>query len=105
MKFKFSPMRANTPLEGSVQGDLLTLNGQVLDFSEIAEGSMVPFTSFDCPWLASDVVRSDGEICVTLIIPHGADAPEETLFPANFTSYLQVTEGVIPVPLYEKRNA
>ena len=101
MRFKFSPVRANTPLEGSVQGDFLTLNGQVLDFSEVAEGCAEPFTSFDCSWLGSDVTRLDGEIYVTVIIPHGSDAPQETLFPANFTSYLQITEGPLPIPLYE----
>lgn len=89
------------PLEGSVQGDLLTLNGQVLDFSEVAEGSVEPFNSFDCPWLGSDVCRVDGEICVILIIPHGPNAPQETLFPSNFDTFLTVSDGPVPVPAYD----
>lgn len=101
MRFKFSPVRANTPLEGSVQGDLLTLNGQVLDFSEVAEGVATPFTSFNCPWLGSDIVRSGGEIYLTLIIPHGPNAPQETLFPSNFDTFLTVGAGPVPVPAYE----
>lgn len=61
-------------------GDLLTLNGDRYDFLPLPEGAVLPRYAVDCDWLASDITRKDGHLHLTLILPHGADAPTETRF-------------------------
>lgn len=101
MRIKFSPCRAETTLEASVSGDSLILNGTTFDFSRLQEGDLLPLVAINSPWFASDIERIDNEICLTVVIPHGADAPQETLFPENFDTYLTVVSGPVPIPAYE----
>ena len=51
-----------------------------------------------CDGLAGDVTRSGGQLYLTLILPHGADAPPETLFPAALTL---TGDGPVVLPAYE----
>lgn len=81
MHISFTPMRHDAELALSVAGDVLTINGEVFDFSSLAEGATLPNPAVACAWLASDVERVTGALHLTLILPHGADAPEETRFP------------------------
>jgi hypothetical protein len=81
MLITFTPMRRDDRLTLHRAGDVLTINGESLDFSPLPEGAMLPRDAVDCPWLASDVSRSNGQLHLTLILPHGATAPHETLFP------------------------
>ena len=76
-----SPMRRDDRLEVSVSGDVFTINGAAFDFSALPEGASLPRDAVACDWLASDVVRTGGVVRLTLILPHGPDAPQETLFP------------------------
>lgn len=52
-------------------GDVVTFNGTAYDFGPLQEGAVLPRTAVDCPWLASDITRIDGELHLTLILPHG----------------------------------
>jgi|TARA_R100000081_G_C4760325_1_gene139476 hypothetical protein len=97
MKLSFTPTRMNNQYEASVSGDALTIDGEVLDFGPLPDGATLPKDDVDCPWLASDVERIDGEICLTLMLPHGANAPEETRFPEMVT----VAEGEVVLPPYD----
>ena len=94
MQIHFSPMRCDEALEASINGDTLTLNGEAFDFTPVPEGATLPRAAVACDWLASDVVRTGGEIRLTLILPHGPDAPPETLFPAPITA----TGGPVALP-------
>lgn len=100
MKIKLSPINHETRLYAFVNGDVLTLNGIELDFSPLGEGGTLPAAAIDSPWIASDVTRTNGEICLTLRLPHGANAPRETLFPAAFDAPLTVKAGPVPLPPY-----
>lgn len=82
MLITFTPMRCDDRLSLHRVGDVLTVNGEAYDFAPLLEGAVLPRDAVDCSWLASDVRRQDGELQLTLILPHGPDAPEETLFPA-----------------------
>lgn len=101
MKIKLSPINHETRLDAAVSGDALILNGIELDFSPLGEGDVLPAAAIDSPWIASDVTRTSGEICLTLSLPHGANAPRETLFPAAFDVPMTVTGGAVPLPPYD----
>lgn len=86
MHIFLSPMRADQPLSLSRAGDVLTINGEAFDFSALPEGGTLPRTAIACDWIAGDVTRTTGGVLtVPLILPHGPDAPQETLFPEPIT--------------------
>lgn len=92
MLINLSPVRMDRFLTASVFGDAITLNGVTHDFSALAEGETEPRGNRE--WLASDVTRVDGQIALTLILPHGADAPEEARFPQPIIA----TDGPVALP-------
>lgn len=94
MQISFSPMRRDDRLSLSVAGDILTINGEAFDFSALPEGATLPRGAVSSDWLASDIDRVNGELHLTVIAPHGANAPQSTLFPQPVTAL----EGAVPVP-------
>ena len=98
MQISFTPRRCDTALTATRQGDVLTLNGEAFDFTALAEGDVLPREAVTCDWLASEVTRADGTLRLTLILPHGADAPEETRFPQPVSL---TGDGPVPLPPYE----
>jgi hypothetical protein len=98
MNLTFSPIRMDTPLTASVDGDVLTLNGEALDFGPLPKGATLPRAAIPCDWIAGDVTRDEaGALTVPLILPHGANAPPETLFPEPMT----VKAGAVALPPYD----
>jgi hypothetical protein len=69
MQIARTPQRRDDSLDITVSGDVLTLNNCVFDFSDLQEGERIQQADVDCVWLASDVTRLGGEICLTLIDP------------------------------------
>lgn len=104
MKIRLSPNNHTARLTAVVNGDVLILNGDELDFSPLGEGDVLPAAAIDSPWIASDVTRTGGEIILTLCLPHGANAPHETRFPAAFDVPITVTVGPVPLPPYETES-
>jgi hypothetical protein len=95
MILTFNPVRMDITLDASVSGNVLTLNGVALDFSPLPAGATLPCTAIVNPWIAGDVARAmDGTLTVPLILPHGANAPEETRFPEPIT----INSGAVPLP-------
>lgn len=78
MFIHLTPQYRDETLDVAKVGEALIINGEVFDFSEIVEGCDA---TFKCDWIAGPVARKDGRIVLTLILPHGEDAPSETLFP------------------------
>jgi len=102
MHITLTPIRMDKPLTLHRAGDILTVNGTAHDFATIEEGTALPQDEVPCDWLVSDVARIDGIVHLTLILPHGAHPPQETLFPAA----IRVTEdGPIPLPPFEAEGA
>lgn len=97
MHLIFSPVRKDETLTASRTGDVLTLNGASLDFGPLPEGATLPRAAIDSPWIAGDVTRVGGELTVPLILPHGADAPDATRFPAPITL---TDNGPVDLPPY-----
>lgn len=85
MQITLSPMRRDERLTLHREGDVLTLNGEPFDLSGVPEGATLPRKAIDSDWIAGDVERVSGALNVPLILPHGAHAPQDTLFPAPIT--------------------
>jgi hypothetical protein len=95
MKITLSPQRRDDTLEVIKSGDTLTINGTAYDFSVVPDGATLPQDAVDCAWLASDVERIGGILHLTLILPHGADAPYAARFP---TPLLDPVDGLLELP-------
>lgn len=100
MKIFLSPANSSTELVASVAADVLTVNGVELDFSALQAGEVLPTGAVSCEWIIGPVQRIDGEIHLTIKLPHGANAPQETRFPAALHEAMTVTEGLVPLPPY-----
>lgn len=98
MKIKLSPVRMDTQLTASVSGEVLTFNSETVDLSDVLEGES---SVIDSQWIVGPVLRIDGELHLILVLPHGANAPHETRFPAAYTYPMTVEDGTIPLPPYD----
>ncbi len=85
MTITLTPIRYHLPLEAVRKGDVLMLNGTPCD---LAKGE----TS---DWLLGTAEKTAGGWNVTLILPHGGNAPPETLYPQTIRIE---TDGPIPCP-------
>ena len=98
MIINFCPVGDLTPITLEKQGDTLIVNGEAFDFSFLSDGDTLPQDAVSGDWLASDVVRTDGDLHLTARLPHGQNAPEETRFPAPITV---TQDGPIALPPYD----
>src|SRR6056297_3952892 len=98
MKLILSPTRMDEALTMTRTGDVLTLNGEALDFGPLPEGATLPKEAIDSQWIAGDVTREDGVLTVPVILPHGANAPEATRFPEPITL---TGDGPVSLPAYD----
>lgn len=101
MKISLTPVRMDETLTASVMGDILIVNGLLLDFSMLEEGSVLLPGAVDSDWIRGVVARVDGEIHLMLAVPHGADAPQETRFPAERNTPMTIVDGLVPLPPYD----
>lgn len=102
MIIKLSPQRRDDTLEVVKSGDVLSINGQSLDFGPLPDGATLPATAVDNPWLVGDVVRENGELTLTLLLPLPANYSPEQAFPEDL---VDVPDGPVafpqPLPLEE----
>jgi len=86
------------PLMLDVEGDVVHVNGEAFDFSPLSEGATLPAAAILSDWFPGSADRIDGELILTLRLPHGANAPESTRFPEPMT----ITEdGSVDVPAFD----
>ncbi len=81
MNITFMPQRDEDVLTVNKHGEVLTINGINLDFSVIPDGATLPAEAVDCKFIVGDVERADGELRLTLLLPHGPDASTAARFP------------------------
>lgn len=98
MHITFSPCGGMPPITLAREGDTLIINGEVVDFSGLADGGVLPAEDVSSTHLVGDVRRKDGVLHLTLILPHGPNAPEETRFPAPITVE---DDGPVEIPPYD----
>jgi hypothetical protein len=102
MILTFSPVRMDQTLTASVAGDVLTLNSIPFDFGPLPAAASLPCGAINSPWFAGDVERdAGGLLIVPLILPHGATAPPETLWPAS----IDAGDGAVALPPYGGSDA
>ena len=98
MIIHFSPQHRAERLKVGRVGDMLTINETLLDLCELDEGEQL---HVDCPWVVGPVTRREGKVHLTLILPHGFNAPHETCFPLP----IEVAEdGPVPIPPYDAED-
>ena len=96
MLINLSPQRREDILTISKTGDTLTINGVPYDFSQLPNGATLPREAIGCEFIVSDVNRVNGEIELTILLPHGADASHEARFPEPIN---MTTNGQVVLPI------
>lgn len=99
MHITLSPVRLDETLTASLAGDVLTLNGEAFDFGPLPEGATLPAEAIDSEWIVGPVSRIDGELHLTLRLPHGPNPSQAVAFPALLTV---LEDGPIPLPFDPK---
>jgi len=98
MHLNFSPVRADHGLALTRDGDAVIVNGQRFDFANLPEGDELPAEAIVSDFIAGPVRREDGELHLSLILPHGKNAPKATKFPEPITVK---NDGPIALPPFD----
>ena len=94
MILKLSPVRSDIHLSVAKTGDILEVNGVALDFSRLADGATLPAEAVGCNFVVAPVERINGDLVLTLMLPHDADAPQGARFPVD----LYPADGQVQLP-------
>lgn len=95
MLINLSPIRSGRTLEITKTGETLTMNGESFDFSQLADGATLPREAINCQWVCGDVERTNGELIIPILLPHGPNASEAARFPVPITV---TKDGPIALP-------
>lgn len=98
MKITFIPQRRDDVLELSKQGDVLTVSGDVLDFGPLPDGSTLPASAIENPFIYGPVERKEGEICLSLLAP--CKDPEAWKLPP--VTVIVTDNGPISLPVFDR---
>ena len=93
LKINLCPQRADrNPLAASLAGSVLTVDGTDYDLALIPDGATVEHE------VIRDCSRSGDDYELTLMLPLGANAPQESRFPAPVVVTM---DGPISLPAYD----
>lgn len=98
MNINFSPVSMDQQLTLSREGDKIYANGELFDFGPLLEGATLPASAIASIWFSGQVDRIEGELHLTIRLPHGANAPYSTRFPAPI---VVTGNGPIELPIYD----
>jgi len=99
MLIKLSPVRTDNRYSLSVSEDIVTIDGESFDLTPLVDGGTLPFSAISSPWFVDQVDRIEGSLVLTLILPHGSNAPESTRFPIPITV---IGNGPVELPPYNE---
>lgn len=94
MIIKLSPVRSDVSLSVVKSGDTLEVNGIALDFSRLPDGATLPAEAVGCEFVVAPAERINGDLVLTLMLPHAADAPQAARFPVD----LYPADGQVQLP-------
>ncbi|WP_418459724.1 hypothetical protein ACNT8L_04470 [Brucella intermedia] len=92
-KISFCPQLSDADLSLENRGNVLIVNGDELDFSDLPDGGEYPPEAIDNPSIVGSVTRVGEEIHVTVILPY--------LMPGHFETPPSITvinDGPIELP-------
>ncbi|WP_269476234.1 tail fiber assembly protein [Pseudomonas guariconensis] len=95
MIIKLSPAGCDAELSVVKSGDTLIINGVILDFTQLEDGSTLPADAVGSEWVIQTVERIGGDLVVTLTLPHAGDAPESVRFPVDI---INPADGPVQLP-------
>ena len=100
MIIKLIPVRMDDTLELFKSGDVLTVNGEEFDFSQVGEGDTLPASAITCKFFFGEVARVNGELILSMQLPNPWNYSQEQAFPADL---VDVPDGhvLLPQPLPE----
>lgn len=94
MIIKLSPVRSDLQLAVVKTGETLEVNGVALDFSRLPDGATLPAEAVGCEFVIAPVERINGDLVLTLMLPHAAEAPQAARFPVD----LYPSDGQVQLP-------
>ncbi|VVM40656.1 hypothetical protein PS631_00264 [Pseudomonas fluorescens] len=94
MIIKLSPVRSDLVLSAIKTGEILEINAVAFDFSRLPDGATLPAEAVGCEFVIAPIERVNGELVLTLMLPHSADAPAAARFPVN----LHPADGQVQLP-------
>lgn len=101
MIIHFSPIRSDSDLNLSKTGDILTVNGDILEFTDLPDGGEYPPEAIENDFIVGGVKRINGEIHITIMLPYkNPNAPQSVTFPEPISVAI---DGSVALP--EGRNA
>jgi len=77
-------------------GNSLTINGELFDFSQMAEGDTLPREAILSNWFDDGAIVIDGELILTMVLPLPWNYSQEQAFPEPL---LNVPDGPVLLPL------
>ncbi|KAB2687512.1 hypothetical protein [Brucella tritici] len=81
-KIKLSPQFSDDEMILSKIGDVLTINGDAFDFSDLPDGGEYPAEALENEFIIGDVQRIDGVIHITVRMPYtNPEPPQSVAFP------------------------
>lgn len=118
MKIKLWPDLVDWPMEVSVVGDVITINGEDIDLSVIPEGFRLPGSAVGNKFFVEDeyVERLNGVLYLTLRLPVDWNSPEKYRNPpepiilevsagqVNFPDTTPPAPPVVELPVIEESN-
>lgn len=98
MRIKLSPQRRDDILSVVRAGDVLEVNGELFDFSQMSDDDTLPWAAIKSIWFSGDVEKVAGELTLTLLLPNPINFSAEQAFPVDL---VDVPNGavVFPAPL------
>ena len=96
MIINLSPQRRDDVLAISKLGDVLTINGEVFDFSIIPDGATLPSSAVTCAFITGVIERIAGDLKLTLLLPNSANASNATRFPQPI---INPPNGIVGLPV------
>jgi len=96
MRISFSPQRRDDTLTlEKSSGNRLMINGELFNFDDLQDGDQIASADIPCPWICGPVECIDGEVRVSVLLPHGPNPSEAVAFPEPITV---VDDGPIELP-------
>lgn len=104
MIINMTPIRLERPQPVvTVAGDVITIDGDAIDLTQLPEDGVLPHGAVDSPWvIENDITRTDGEISLTMLLPIGPNASEASRFPAPI---IVDADGPVVLPPYSAEDA